>query len=87
MRDWLWDDLQEKRFPIPLTAACFESALRSLKKGMVCGDSVVLKAFGFPGSSRGRESLLGTPVLPGLQPVGCTSGYLMVPSSKCEVPA
>ncbi|PKA64919.1 hypothetical protein AXF42_Ash011521 [Apostasia shenzhenica] len=55
--------------------------------GMLCGDSTVSQAFGFPGSSRGRVSFLGPSVLPALHPVGCAEGYLMVPPNKCEVPA
>ncbi|PKA61579.1 hypothetical protein AXF42_Ash018192 [Apostasia shenzhenica] len=86
-RDWHWDDLWEERSPIPPTTARFKNALRSLKNGILCGDSAVSKAFGFPGSSRGRISFLGAPVLPRLHLVSCAMGYLMVPPNKCEVPA
>ncbi|PKA64907.1 hypothetical protein AXF42_Ash011509 [Apostasia shenzhenica] len=87
MRDWCWDDLWEERSPIPPTTVLFESALHSLKHGMVCRDSAILKAFGVPRSFRGRVSLLGAPILPVLHPAGCAVGYLMVAPNKCKVPA
>ncbi|PKA60560.1 hypothetical protein AXF42_Ash019453 [Apostasia shenzhenica] len=74
-RDWHWDDLLNERSAVPPTATHFESALRSLKNGMVCGDSAVSKAFGIPWSSHGSISFLGAPVLLGLHPANRAAGY------------
>ncbi|PKA60557.1 hypothetical protein AXF42_Ash019450 [Apostasia shenzhenica] len=80
--DWHWDDLWEERSPIPPTAARFENALHSLKNGIVCGDSAVSKAFGFPGCSVGRKSFLGPSVLPELHSADCAARYLMLPPEQ-----